>query len=434
MISCNFGNKYMKFHALSESGYNQAIQYYNQQKKNFISWLNKQGPQDKKQLTNNFIQSINNEIIYQFENQQQGSSQSELFNKIADKIKNYLITSPNSSSIAKDVQTALKTIRLRGRGIAQVEGKEMAEKIKDTLQKIIEQGEIQELMDQAFKEVLGKSLSSLTQGQLQNAYGYTRRIIYNYFKPTRGGYQEASINGKALNGYINSFSGLFKEEIIEIAINQLFKENGLQGISAQRIGETTVDGKESRTDVIIGLNNQKLDQTAIKIAQLDDFMAKVEKVSLLQDTSLEVNLFDPNNFIGAGVQSKSWPSPDFVYNNNLNPSKKQLRPFFSIGNRAEFYSDAAVKSGEQFGVYSWHYNIYALSRKIIPILGSANILYSTRDGMFWTADLIRQFTKQNYYLSYYFTRSKGTFNRPATKEITWQQEVSSDSFKGFNDV
>lgn len=435
MSICHAGGKYTKFHILAEGKYQQAIRYYEQQRLNFIKWLKISAEVQQTQTTfiNNFIESINNSIDNEINKKQVDSAAAQLFQKIENAVVNYLNTSTYSKAQRAQISAALGKVKTIGRDIAEVEGKDMVKKIQTSIDRILMQGEMQQLLDETFQQVLGKGLNSLSQNELQNAYGYVRRIIYNTYRPTVYGYQEASITGRALSGYVNAFSGYFREEILETAGNEFLVSNGLTNLATQKFDTTTVDGAESRTDIIIGCKGQNKAVTAQRIAALDNFMSKVEDLNALQDSGITINLFDPQHFIGAGMQSKSWPTPSFVEQYNSN-AKKQLRPFYSIGHRAEFYNEAAVMSSGKYGVYSWHYNIYALSKKIIPILGATNILYSTRNGVLWTAQLIKEFTSRNYYLSYYFTRSKGTFNRPATKEITWQQEVQSANFVGFNDI
>ena len=436
-FACQFKHsRYQTYHDRSEDGYDLAINYYKKQKENFIDFLQKQKVQDQsKILIPNLINSINQEIQTTIQNDEMFSKGSEYFDEFKNQIINYLMNG-DKSKYQKDFSKALKASKVDKNTIAinAIERK----KVKEIIERILSKQELDNLIQKTFEAKKITTEGAISSAQLNNLYGYARRVVYNQFKAKS--IQAAPIVDKALNGYIKNFNGIFKEDIEKTSINSLLEKMGLSHL----IEATTIGGdlgenkKQGSTDILITLFDKDLSLIQKSMNDLDTYLLeglhnRLDKLSQSQSTIMQVNLFDPSNFIGAGIQSKSWISPLNI------DSKTHIGPgYFSLGTRASAYQQASVmrkfKDGAKMGVYSWHYNIYALSRNVIPLLGAANILYSTKDGMWWTHDLIHQFKERQYYLSYYFKGSQGIFEQPATTEVIWQKEISVDKIKGYKFV
>lgn len=435
MNKCAYGGKYAAFHSGAESEYKIAIEYYKKQKENFKNWIRQQSGVAAAESIEALTESINNILKSDMIAEITTHNSVEHFKAFEQKLVDYLSISDSSNIMQAQIQNALKVLYSQddSHKIADIQGKEIVAKIRTLLDQIITGEEIKNKLNEIFKQEFRKNLEELTQNELNMIYSFTRRIIYNQFKGD--GFQMASTTGRQLSGYVNAFAGYGKEDILILLLNQYLKNNQISGIAKLTGEEKNINNQEINVDILIGNKRSSKTQSTQLANQLDRYLMtplskKLKNLSNNADARLQINLFDPDHFIGAGLQSKSWPMPSFVEEHNrLN--KKQLRPYYSIGKRQSFRALASVASGDKFDVFSWHYNIYALSRNVIPLLGAANILYSTGSGVLWTYELIQEFRHYNYYLSFYFKHSKGVWQRPATSEVTWQQEVEPSSFKGF---
>ena len=430
--------KYQSLHNEAEKGYSAAMSYYKVQKDNFLKYLSNQV--NTKTLTTKmattFIDNLNKEMEIQTNNL--GASK-ELKENL-DKLEQKIISSVQSNGSKTKEYSLIKRMGSSGSYTIDASKEEVLKfinKYKEQFNKLLEKINIQQLIS----ESLNQEFNSLQGAEKDQLYGFARRIVTNQmFKKTLD--KTVLLGQKNMSGYLNALQGLFKEDIIVAALTELLGEN-----SAVGVGDTTVNGYQTSTDILINFGQGNVANSLNNIEKINEVLAGVMKNAvpgelgdmvseLLNNKSsgkktktnyMYVDLFDPNNFIGAAIQSKSWIDPKRF--SDVHTDLKKLRPYFTIGDRAKYYRYATPRGAD--GVTAWHYNIYALSKQVISLLGAATLLYSTRDGIVWTDDLIKTFRQHNYYLSYYFKRSGGFFTRPATTEVTWQQEVPFDKFKGF---
>lgn len=94
------------------------------------------------------------------------------------------------------------------------------------------------------------------------------------------------------------------------------------------------------------------------------------------------------------ISSKSWKSPWAKFKEGTTANRNNLSEF-PLANVSRFYP----KDPEE--QYWWHAGVGILMSNLIEVIGPTNILFSTRDKVYWTNDFIATMLQNNYVVAYY---------------------------------
>lgn len=224
-----------------------------------------------------------------------------------------------------------------------------------------------------------------------------------------------------LDGYKKYFLGYCREEIGTKAAIAAIKELKNQNWGAAQVGDTVGANGLSQIDIVVG-RGIKDSNKANRLSQL---------LKQVQNFNVDVSMDLLENLHTFGIQSKSWLFPDAA---DVATTNKQ---FYDVGHNATLYNQlglgkyvAGTTIADNENVW-WHYNIKSVANNLIKALGAANVLYLSRGGtaantFVYTYDLIAEFRKSNYFLSYWYSRSGNKLYYPGTTQLVWQQEFPAN--------
>ena len=90
---------------------------------------------------------------------------------------------------------------------------------------------------------------------------------------------------------------------------------------------------------------------------------------------------------------------------------------FGVGSRSDLLNEFSSKNKQYHPSWIANINYLGAKEKTLATLGKANVFYSTGDGFYPTADLIKNFRAEEYFLSFVFKyRDEGWV---PSSSITW---------------
>lgn len=183
-----------------------------------------------------------------------------------------------------------------------------------------------------------------------------------------------------LDKYITTSAGYLREEGLADAIMQILQKlNGQLSSSHGKVIGTTLNamGQMDKGDVGIGLPG-------------------TFSISATGQAKYDFT-----------ISSKSWKSPWAKFKEGTKANRNNLSEF-PLANVSRFYP----KDEEE--QYWWHAGVGILMSHLIEVIGPTNILFSTRDKVYWTNDFINTMLKNNYVVAYY--KYKTSINASKAKD------------------
>lgn len=400
-------------HAIADSYYPQAINYYNIQKQNFIQQITGAASEVElalwqKQFITRFTQ-LSQEITTN------DIAKTKAFREtIVDDIQSLAVSTVDNSKSSNDIKQ--KIMASKGRTSLGTTSDQRAKYIKNYSKRIKDQFNIYINESATIKNELTKiyqkyysNSNAVSSTSMSGMISLFKKAMISHVAQN-GMHVNALLSDQNISGYINLFKGYNAEVVAETAGNQLLSELNHEW-SAVQIGGSG------------GISDIGFAKVGSELKNIESILTNIEKSSQTLSISVPGVTIDP--LVAYGAQVKSWVLPDSI--NLLKTNAK--RSFFTVGQRTQLLNQLGLNT--QGKNSWWHYNIIAVAKHLIQAIGAANVLYITGGNKYiWTADLISQFREANYYLSFYYRRDKGKFYYPPTPEVTWQQEVSGNYKRG----
>jgi len=217
---------------------------------------------------------------------------------------------------------------------------------------------------------------------------YILRVLYNTVIS-----EDKKINNDTKH-YIQSLSGYFRE-IYEVDELKSLLLKTISNIKIANVGSKKINEKDTEIDILF-YNLNTIEQNLNKNEEIKC------KISALSDQDIEELDKDLSNILKEidffGEQSKSWKLSKYSFYG------------YSIGYRSVIFNQLLNEDG--VNPYSQLQSIHYLSRlkNIIGSIGPTNVLFSTGDGRYWTADLIKSFREQELLLAFDRETTKSPLN------------------------
>lgn len=185
-----------------------------------------------------------------------------------------------------------------------------------------------------------------------------------------------------LDEYITTSAGYLREEGLADAVTKLLKDlNGKLSSSHGKVIGTALNssGQMDKGDVGIGLPGS-FSLSATGQAKYD-----------------------------FTISSKSWKTPWEKFKVGTKVNRNNLAEF-PLANASRFYP----KDEEE--QYWWHAGMGILMANLIQVIGPTNILFSTRDRVYWTNDFISAMLENNYVVAYYKYKTNVNLEKAKAQE------------------
>lgn len=365
--------------------YSEAIEHYNALKDRFFKELSIVTGVSKNQV----IEAFQEQIIDQFNKEDHQALESL----------------QETNQLYEDLEKSLMEV-FRG------EGKKTLKDRRNNLQKLYEDEFVrdnEELLKEAENLYSNEKLEQIIWEHLYTSYGITRSMgvdisdIFNRMSKfrTKVFVQKVILKRGGKTAHKRSASstkGYFREAMIHKSFYEFFHylDQSLPDYALLHTGAKTTQGKQSELDEYINF--------------LGAFQNYNKQISQTVDS-------------GYGIQSKSYISPwkrDMV---NINVSTRNY--LFGVGSRSDLLNEFSSKNKQYHPSWIANINYLGAKEKTLATLGKANVFYSTGDGFYPTADLIKNFRAEEYFLSFVFKhRDEGWV---PSSSITWQQIDMSKS-------
>lgn len=409
--------------AIAEGNYYQAVLYYTQLKQMFMKSLNETVQQGQQKIKEEvFLQAISEGI-------QTNTNYNEQMDTIKQEVERQVQTAiTNGGQLYSLVPTLLKelddTVKRQRNKQSPKAIENYLNNASKTIDRVLQkQSLLDTIRNQAIdtlKEQQGKSIGNSITG----AYAFYKRVLLDQLLNSSLGsavnisdeWRKRILNDAALQGYANLIGGYFREALTTDAINDYLNNKK----SYWSVYQTaTVSPSNIYYDLIIGAKPSGTTSLEVfnSLEKTLDDMSKLtgNGQSVLTGTDLE-HMVIPYY----GIQTKSWSSPEAL----IDKGKSLRSQWFVIGDRQRILDSFPVLEQNNYAwSRGWHNSVKLVSQKIPEILGQYQVAYSLPSGLIWTSDLISQMHQNKLWLSFYYTRKKGTFNYPATAEVAWQPKL-----------
>lgn len=394
------------------SGYEQAIQYYTLLKQTFLQDIYNTQNIISDQMANNFINKLNIDLQQAQNNgsliNEQDVKIKELYILIENKVKAYLDGSGNN---LKEEQEQIRKIHSRLRTTDKNEDSELKRYTRLARQDLDNFLAMNSNLDEEIQEILAATFG-ITQANITGVKALYRRILLNQIN--NGKY--TSQLEKSLSGYKNLFRGYYSEKLkAEVSDQVLSRLPGNYG--AKQAGDSPIEGSLGEYDIVFARRNKIGTQSGLE-SVLQQLKEIDNNFNFEVSASVGTEGLDDIRKPAYGAQSKLWLLPE-----ELDQSRPVLQQqWYSIGGRSSLSSYAAINVGGQNDFSwnrGWHQGVLLLSKELIKVFGSAQVLFGTRNAFIWTYQLIQKMREANLWVSFYFTRNGENFNYPGTSEVVW---------------
>lgn len=348
------------------SNYSRLINYYAQQKENFLKLYSQAA---KKEIPNTVALFYNTVFkdLKKFDNQQANEYTSKIYSEFQEALLSQL--SKENLNKLRSLGDKLKQDKENKQEQSQKLLKDMAEQIFNS-----------EKIEQLIKDFLYKNFSFLNNKNFNNPkqfldylISYRNNIFYRFATDEKFSAKNIYVS----QNYREGMKGYIQEAAVADAFNKL----------ANKLSNSEID-IEVKT---IGSENTPID---ISI----DF--KIPEHLSVTGTA-EVQTF--------GIQSKSWIVPwdkDFKANNNTS---------MDLGNKQKLFNN--FMSNSNLLKHSWSYSVLWLSQFENAKEATDNaVLWNTGHQLFWTDSLIQQQIKNGRYIA--FPWSKQDY-APSNARLKW---------------
>lgn len=384
---------YNNIHASINSNYSTAISNYATQRQQFIQSLKSKTIKDE----TDFIEQLNNTIAQEVMSGELGEEFDKAFAAIHDKVEEIIVKQLEGKNTLADIQNLIPAFQQKlksgrnekGEDLNKVNLKNFYNRLIEDIEQFLSTNEM--TRDYIQKVILSENLNpsaATSEVVLNQFYGYARRVMFSFLTG-----QKTQISTKK---YKSSLKGYYKEDLLTDGLTKILKDSGLQ---AYGTGATPNEsGQQIEMDIFIGKSSSSGSGKMSK--ELLEKLSKYTGSNAVASSTME----EPSNI---GMQSKSWIEP--WANSNVIGNRK----FLSVGSRSKLLNSLAPQ-----GLYDWHDGALMASENLQQILGINNVLFSTGNGVIWTADLISKFKIMQYYLAFYISKK----NHRATGEVVWEQD------------
>lgn len=407
-------------HNLAEQNYSSAVRYYDRLKEQFLKNAFDAQTELQDEAYMAFIDSLNFELQEDLnENLEKSENIAKLYEKLEEYAEIFVLNGYEDTQLIEAIQnkrfSGKEDIRLYSNRLKEdfktfFDGRRMNAAIKTTVD-----GWLRDAYRETFGTVTAPKSGGVEYAGLNSLF---RRAVLNVHSDKKFTDQIK----KSFKGYTNLFKGYYRELAGAEAADTLLGKLTKGRIGAAQIGDEPDNGTLGVYDIVL------FDKSKTKTSDIKDLTKMLYDKKIDIDISLEAVPNDPPVW---GVQSKSWLVPDHT---KADISSK----WYKVTESSSLLNSLIDLNNDQYNWdRGWHNNIYLLSRNIAKVLGVYQVMYLTGDNRFiWTSDLITEFRKASYYLSFYYQRGfdkeegRYKFQYPATKEITWQKESKTYTNSG----
>lgn len=368
-----YGRSWMnRAHAAIKSGYGNAINFYETQKKSFLKSLQ----EESEKSVEFFIEEINESIRNEIE-----SELGETFNKSFEAVSRYIeIYLSEMIYNGKTSQSLNKIINHFSKAINEDENmslSQLSKRLKNDIEIFMRDvGITREGLAEFVSKKSGLTNTHNTDIQ-NNLFGYARRMIILNLKHSK---LQASITH-----YKAALKGYYKEELLAGALSKVLQQYNIQAV--QTGSERNEKGQQIKADIgFIKMNvsnNSALKELSNMAKRLDNIP---NIVNGQESKSIE-------NSIGT-LQSKSWIAPWEKTSHSGN------RTWFQIGG-----GSGLKPTGRD--AYYWHAGVYNVMSNLTKVIGPTNFMYSTGGNIYFTSDMLSNFRQIGYVFGFYLNKTKG---------------------------
>lgn len=359
-------------HTSIASGYNNAITYFAQQKRNFLKNLECQTDLTLKNFMNELNQAIEVELDSEL-----GQTFDEAFNAVSGYIEQFFVNNlQNGNTSYQELLSAFDKIVAK-ENTGQVDPSRQYNNMKKHIENYLAINNIDRsglAQYVASQTSLGKTNNTDIQN---NLFGYARRLV---LQQLRGG--ELQYNTQK---YKTSLKGYYKEELLTSALQKVLEKYGLK--SKQMGSERNEKGQQIQVD--IGIFKMQINDP------LTPFVNSLQAFGSESSTSNTTLVHE--DMIG-GIQSKSWIAPweNAKYNANMK--------WLSVGSHAELMPQG-------HSAYYWHAGVNNVMKNLVNVIGAENFIFSTGGGIYFTSDMLTKFREAQYVFAFY-KRKEGKIESP----------------------
>ena len=368
-----YGRSWMnRAHAAIKSGYSNAINFYEMQKKSFLKSLQKESEKSVELFIEEINESVRNEI------------ESELGKTFDDSFK----------AVSRYIEIYLSEIVYEGKTL------QSRDKILDHFSKVIKENKNISLSDlskrlkndiEHFMENVGMTREGLANFVSQksgltntyntdiqnNLFGYARRLVI--LNLTQSQLQASIVHYKtALKGY-------YKEELLTSALSKVLQQYNIQAV--QTGSERNEKGQQIKAD--IGFIKMDISNNSAS-KELSNMAKRLDNIPNIANGQESVSI---ENTIGT-LQSKSWIAPW------EKSSYAKNRTWLQIGG-----GSSLKPTGRD--AYYWHAGVYNVMSNLTKVIGPTNFMYSTGSNIYFTSDMLSNFRQIGYVFGFYFNKTKG---------------------------
>lgn len=347
------------------SNYNTLVNYYAQQKENFLKVYSQAAEKEMPNTIATFYATVFKDLS-NFDNQKANDYTNRIYNAFQEALLNSL--SKENLNKLKSLSDELKKEKLDKENKGQILLKDIAEQIFNSTK-----------IEQLIKDFLYKNFSSLNNKNFGNPkqfldylISYRNNILYRFATDENFSAKKIYVS----QNYREGMKGYIQEAAVADAFNKL----------ANKLSNSEIDIEVKA----IGSKNTPVD---ISI----DFKIP-EHLSITGEA--EIQTF--------GIQSKSWVVPwdeDFKANNNS----------MDLGNKQQLLNN--FKAQSILSIHSWSNSVLWLSEFENAKEATDNaVLWNTGHQLFWTDSLIQQQIKNGRYIAFPWSK---TDYAPASAKLKW---------------
>ena len=345
---------------LSGVNYESAIQYYTQQKKQFIIDYNKSL---KEQTTMNLDKYINN-FITEISNNTQGKSFA-LSNTLIEKLNNSLVEALQNRNMSQFNYLIEDTTKKYGE-LSKKGQKQLAQ----ALNEIYDINQIHEMLIESFKQFQIDSRGISMEDIISWSKSYLRSNFYYKILDKKSSAARKSV-----------LAGYFEEALVYKATSKLTEHlsNNIEGVlhtASEKVSAVNQKKVDSIFDLYINFSSKDLSKTFHE--------------------SININTNELRS--GYGAQIKLWNAPWMTKKPAI--SKK-------IANNIDLFNAWQAKK-------SWIEGVLFLQNKVKQALGD-NVMYILGNQFYWTYELISAFKRNEYYLAFHHN------GKEFTQTIAWEK-------------
>lgn len=345
---------------LGQVTYNEAIQYYQDLKKDFLSQYSQLAQLSFKEAQQSFQQIVVNQI-----NSSPIEDQESLVEELLKEVRTAIIEKMSNFN-----QNSLKHLRAKMRRLTKSKQSQAKTELQQELNMIFSEEEMYKHIIQylsAYGDIdnNGFSVSDI----MAQVKGFRDKVILN---------QRASAKY-----YQRSGKGYFREALVHEALAELTNFLDSHIISMHTGSMKNAQGQDTIYDEYIDFFNQ---------------------VSQSFESHIVQNIDQ-----GFGIQTKSWTAPW------EKSGGATMWERYNIGSKQPLLHEFQTTNKSLTPINS----VFFLEKKMVQALGRRQVAFISGQKFYWTCDLISEFRRINYYLAFIYDKQW----KP-TPSVGWQPSVN----------